>query len=86
MALELIGGIIIIWFLIELIFWILMDELKVYKEYELFKGIAFKSSKKIDQLEKKQRIYKNIRKCIRMLIAIILILVIVIELLVLVQF
>ncbi len=85
MALELIGTIVFIWIMTEVIYWVCMDELKAHKEYLLSKGISFRSSdttKKDAKLESKQRVYRNIQRCIRILATIALILVIVVELLV----
>lgn len=89
MALELIGTIVFIWIMEEAIYWAYIDGLKSNKQYLLCKGISFRTPdyyKEIAKLENKQRVYRNIQKCIRMLIAIVFIFAIVIQLLVVIKF
>ncbi len=84
MTLELIGRIVFFWIMEEAIYWSCMTGLETDKKYLLCKGISFRSldhNKKIAKLESKQRVYRNIQKCIRILIAIVLVFGIVITIL-----
>ncbi len=75
MTLELIGTIVFLWIMEEAIYWACMEELELKEKNLLCKGISFRSldhDKKIAKLESKQRVYRNIQKCIRILIAIVL--------------
>lgn len=81
MTLELIGTIVFLWIMEEAIYWACMDGLESNEKNLLCKGSSFRSldhNRKIAKLERKQRVYRNIQKCIRILIAIVLISVIVI--------
>lgn len=76
MTLELIGTIVFLWIMEEAIYWACMDGLEFNEKTLLCKGISFRSldhDKKIAKLERKQRVYRNIQKCIRILIVIVLI-------------